>query len=51
MNLIEFIDITYYWFYFSNSFWVSYWELFGQQITYNIYNILRRRFPDLVNQS
>ena len=51
MGLIDIINIIHYWFYFSNSFWIDYWHLFGNQIKHDIYNIIRRRFPDLVNQS
>jgi hypothetical protein len=51
MDFLKIINISLYWFYFSNSFWIDYWHLFGHQITHDIYNILIRRFPDLVNQS
>jgi len=51
MDFLKIINISFWWLYFSNSFWVSYCELFGQEITNNIYNILIGHFPDLVNQS
>ena len=46
MNIIKIINISYYWIYFSNTFWVSYWELFGQEITRDIYHILLEHFGD-----
>jgi len=48
MDLLKIINISYYWIYFSNTYWVSYCELFGEEIIRNIYNILSERFSDLV---
>lgn len=48
MDLLKIVNISYYWIYFSNTCWVSYWELFGEEINRDIYNILSERFSDLV---
>jgi hypothetical protein len=48
MDFLKIINISYYWLYFSNTLWVSYWELFGEEITRDIYDILMRHFSDLV---
>jgi len=49
MDLLKIINISYYWIYFSNTLWVSYWELFGEEITRDIYGILMRDFSHLVD--
>ena len=48
MNFLKIINISYYWLYFSNTLWVPYWELFGEKIIRDIYDILMRHFSDLV---
>lgn len=49
MDFVKIINITYYWIHFSNTSWVSYWELFGEEITRDIYCILLEHFSDLID--